>query len=85
MDDMEQDVVVQNQNTESQSPNNPAEENTSNIIDEQYLKQLYIITISRILNQMTNESPQELDEESLTEFDLNQAPGINISTYMNII
>lgn len=51
-------------------------------IDENLLKQLYLITISRILQQMIASSPEALDYNNLTVFDSYDIPPISISDYL---
>lgn len=51
-------------------------------VNEEYLKVLYLETISRILESMIVESPAQLDYNNLTLFDSHDIPPISIRDYL---
>ena len=51
-------------------------------INDDVLKQLYVVTISRILDNMIESSPDELDSDNLTVFDSKNIPPISIQDYL---
>lgn len=62
-----------------------SQDESLNDINDTTLVQLYIVTISKILQLMTENSPDELNYESLTVFDLSDIPPISIVDYLNRI
>jgi len=51
-------------------------------VDENLLKQLFIVTVSKILENMTDNTSEELNYDSLTVFDAQDIPPISIQEYL---